>query len=284
MRDKLAILCLECIPREQQVGRLSRKGWKLASGELRERRNVTFDFVEVDSIAGLREALHAKEYHIAIISAHGVYNRKANRTGFQVGSREIVLGEELESLPPLVCLAACQVAPRGTGSMNITDLLFRQGAVAVLGTLVPIDVRRNAHLMVRFFIYIAETLDGSSPSRTIDEVWQFTTTSNAVLDITLGARSAGDLMWRKWNGRFGIEEFMKSRSVGRLRRGHVYADTEAIMQEMADERGKGAAFKAWLTNQGYIPESIFYVFLGWPERFVVCDKQFEEARSKYEKA
>jgi len=284
LRDKLAIVCLECIPREELVGRLSRRGWKQASETFRETKNVAFDFVEVDSIAMLREALRAKEYDIAVISAHGVYDRKENRTGFQVGSRDIMVEEELGSLPPLICLAACQVAPRGSGSVNITDLLFRQGAAAVLGTLVPIDVRRNAHLMVRFFVYIAETLAGSNSFRSIDEIWQFTTTSNAVLDVVLGSRSAADWMWKTKNGRTGIEEFMLSRSVGRLRSGHVYADTEAIMQSMAAEHGKEAAFNAWLTNQGYVPESIFYVFLGWPERFVVCDRQFEDARTKYEEA
>jgi hypothetical protein len=284
LRDRLAILCLECIPREDPVGRLSRDGWKQAFEELRGRRDVVFDFVEVDSIAGLREALNAREYHIVVISAHGYYDRGTNRTGFRVGLRDIVFEHELGSLPPLVCLAACQVAPRGSGSLNVTDLLFRQGAVAVLGTLVPIDVRRNAHLMVRFFVYVAETLDGRNSFRSIDEVWQFTATSNAVLDVALGARRATDWMWEKWNGTYGIKDFMLTQSVGRVRKGHVYSDTEMIMQAMATERGKGVAFKAWLTNQGYVPESIFYMFLGWPERLILCDRQFEEARDFYGEA
>lgn len=137
--------------------------------------------------------------------------------------------------------------------------------------------------MVRFFIYIAEALNGDFSLRSIDEVWRHTATSNAVLDVTLGAPKVEGWMWKEWKGRYGIKEFMESRSVGgRLRNSHVYADTEEIMQEMADERGKGPAFKAWLTNQGYVPESIFYVFLGYPERFVLCDKEFEKARSWYE--
>src|SRR5439155_18390699 len=165
LRDKLRIVCAECIPKSQFVGRLSRDGWKLAARAFADHKNVEFDFVEVDSVATLRATLHAKEYDIAVISAHGFYDRRMNRTGIAVGSREVVVEEELESVPPLVCLAACQVAPRGTGSVNIADLLFRQGALAVLGTLVPVNVRRNAHLMVRFFIYVAETLGGANPFR-----------------------------------------------------------------------------------------------------------------------
>jgi hypothetical protein len=43
------------------------------------------------------------------------------------------------------------VSPRGLGTVNVTDLLFRYGAYAILATLVPIDVRRNATLMVELF-------------------------------------------------------------------------------------------------------------------------------------
>jgi len=284
LRDKLSIVCLECIPVGDKIGIISRIGWRQALEDFPKQENVTFDLIEVDSIAELRDALHVKEYDICVISAHGVFDRRANRTGIRVGPRDIVFDEELGRLPPLVCLAACQVAPRGSGSVNITDLLFRQGAIAVLGTLIPVNVRRNAHLLVRFFIYIAEALNGGNSLRSIDEVWQHTATSNAVLDVTLGARKAADWMWKEWKGQYGIKEFMESRSIGgKLRKSHAYADTEAIMQSMADERGKGPAFNAWLTNQGYVPESIFYVFLGWPEQFVVCDKEFEKARSWYEK-
>jgi hypothetical protein len=282
LRDKLSIACLECIPVEQQVGRLSRAGWEGALADFPKQDNVTFDVIEVDSIAALRASLRRKTYDIAVISAHGVFDRRANRTGIQVGPRDILFDEEVGPLPSLVCLSACQVAPRGSGSVNITDLLFRQGAMAVLGTLVPVDVRRNAHLMVRFFIYIAEALNGGNSLRSIDQVWHHTASSNAVLDVTLGARRSADWMWKEWNGRYGIKEFMESRSIGRkLRSSHIYADTEEVMQSMAEERGKGPAFKAWLTNQGYIPESIFYVFLGWPERLVLRDKEFEEARRWY---
>jgi len=290
LRDKLSIVCLECIPAEDQdgrpdqVGRLSRRGWQLALEDFPKQENVTFDLIDVGSIAEFRDALQGKDYDIAVISAHGVFDRRSNQTGIQVGPRDKVFdAEELGRLPPVVCLAACQVAPRGSGSMNITDLLFRQGAKAVLGTLVPVNVHRNAHLMTRFFMYIAEALNGDFSLRSIDEVWRHTATSNAVLDVILGARKAADWMWKEWKGRYGIKEFMDSRSAGgRLRNSHIYKDTEEIMQEMADERGKGPAFRAWLANQGYLPESIFYVFLGYPERFVICDKEFEKARNWYE--
>ena len=59
-----------------------------------------------------------------------------------------------DMMPPVVILSACYVAPRGSGAVSITDLLLREGAVAVLGTQVPVDVYHNAVLMTRFFYYI----------------------------------------------------------------------------------------------------------------------------------
>jgi hypothetical protein len=281
LRDSISVICLECIPPDDVVGQLSRVGWKEALREFPSSAHRTFDYVEVDSIENLRRALRARKYDIAVISAHGVYDRRSNRTGFRVGQRDIVLEDELGTVPPLVCLAACQVAPRGSGSVNISDLLFRQGAMGVLGTLVPVDVRRNSHLMFRFFVYIAETLAGRTPLRSIDQVWHFAASSNAVLDVAYGSRRATNLMFETRNGITGIKEFMMRRSVGRLRQGNIYADTEAVLTEMAADRGQGEAFKAWLNNQGYIPESIFYVFLGWPERFVLRDPHLEDARQWY---
>ncbi len=55
-------------------------------------------------------------------------------------------------------------------------------------------------------------------------------------------------------------EFMLTRSAGRLRAGHIYAETERVLIEMADERGNETLFElteidrssmtaAWLAPQ-----------------------------------
>jgi hypothetical protein len=44
--------------------------------------------------------------------------------------------------------------------------MYRQGTLVVLGTLVPIDVRRNAVLMARFFANITEAQQGKMPENT----------------------------------------------------------------------------------------------------------------------
>ena len=35
---------------------------------------------------------------------------------------------------------------------------------------------------------------------------------------------------------------------------------------MADERGLGEKVRNWFRNPGYMPESLFYVFAGMPDR------------------
>ncbi len=145
----------------------------------------------------------------------------------------------------------------------------------------PVDVRRNTVLMARFFGRLSEAIQGSSELRTFEEVWHFTSASNAVNDVLSGNEAM--LRWAtdRKDGRSVIEEFMLERSVGRLRGSHIYYDTEAVLSEIAQDRGIGDRFRSWMVSQGYLPESVFYVVMGWPERIVFYDPVFEEVEAKF---
>jgi hypothetical protein len=141
--------------------------------------------------------------------------------------------------------------------------------------MIPVDVRKNALLMVRFFVYISETIEGRTQMRSLDEAWHFTAMSNAVNDIISSNRSL-----QKWahDGRREetvLTEFMLEKSVGRLTTSNVYEDTRIVLEEIAKERGVLPKFRAWL-ERGYLPESAFYAFLGWPERMVLNDAALDE--------
>ena len=71
---------------------------------------------------------------------------------------------------------------------------------------------------------------------------------------------------------------MLHRSSGRIRKSHVYADTERVLEEIASECGIREKFRAWLSSPGYIPESLFYTFIGWPERIVVQDPVIQKEK------
>ena len=65
-----------------------------------------------------------------------------------------------------------------------------------------------------------------------------------------------------------LHEFMMLRSEGRLRRTHIFEDTEEVLLEIARDRKVEKKVRAWLTR-GYVKESLFYAALGWPERITL---------------
>src|ERR1035437_8126123 len=274
LKENPRVIIVETIPQSSRVGRLSRVGWEAALDMLQSDSRIRADFVEVDSVEDFRRALAAHEYDIVVISAHGHLDNASGRAGIVLGRGDIQ-GPELGTGPKIVCLSACDVSSRGDGVVNISDLLFRQGALAVLAPMIPVDVRHNATLMVRFFIYISETIEGRTHMRSLDEAWHFTSMSNAVNDIVATNPAIG--RWRHSGPREKsvINEFMLDKSVGRLRSNHVYEDTQEVLQEIARDRGMLPKFRAWLAG-GYLPESAFYAFLGWPERMILHDEIFDE--------
>jgi len=257
LSGKLKVLVAECIPERDLVGRISREGWKMGKEVLSGVPNVECDIKEIGALNDLTEALTSKTYDVLVISAHGGLDNERNQTGFVCGDR-LVVGEDLGSLPTIVCLSACQVSPRGKGSTNVSDLMFRQGAAVVIGTLVPVDVRRKS----------------------LEEIWHFTCTSNAVNDIV----SSNEALWRSIERRGSysvIEDFMLKRSPGTLRKNHVYQDSENVLAEIAQDHGILVKFRSWINSQGYVPESAFYVIMGWPERIVFYDPEIEKVERMY---
>ena len=266
--ERVRVLVAECIPAEDPVGALSRIGWQMASQLEADQPRMTVSITETLSVEALRAAIAEQRPDVLVISAHGGFGPGRASAGLQIGS-DIVLGG-LEPLPAVVLLSACSVAPRGASTVSVTDLLLREGAVAVLGTQVPVRVDRNAMLMMRFLVYIAEVLAGREQHPTLLNVWQRVQASNAVNDVLSGNRHL-----RGWgtslaaSGEPTLVEFMTVRATGQLRAGHIYADTERVLGEIADDQGDGARVRNWLRNPGYVPESLFYVFAGRPDRVFV---------------
>lgn len=261
------VLIAECIPSSDPVGQLSRLGWSAAMETMQPAGDaLKVDTVEIDTVDALRRAVieHAPDF--LVISAHGSFN--GNVAGLVIGDRVCVgLGLGPAHAPPVVLLSACHVAPRGAGAITVTDLLLREGALAVLGTQVPVDVRRNAVLMARFFANVAAELKGPGRHATLLDLWHYVQGTNAVNDIFTGSQSLRD--WSDSISASGVsvlEDFMMNRSVGRLRGPHVYQNTEHVLGEIADDMGMGPKVRNWFRRPGYTPESLFYLFAGRPDR------------------
>lgn len=277
LKKGFKLLIAECVPEDDPAGRLSRVGWESGQKTLQDIPNIDYKLAEFSRPEALKAEIASGAYDATVISAHGGLDPESGRTGFTCG-RTFVVEEELGYLPPIVCLSACQVSPRGTGSVNIGDLFLRRGAEVVIGPVVPINAAHNAMLMARFFANIAATLEGGTEMRTLEDVWLHTTATNAMNDI-LGSNES----LRAWaltrecrSGRSVLDEFMMSPSANRLRRGHIYSDTEAVLLEMARDRGIEDSFRAWTGSRTYLPESAMYVVMGWPDLFVLNDADFDK--------
>lgn len=257
------VLIAECVADSDPVGQLSRAGWDAVEAMYSgQGTGATIQRIDVQTVGELRAAISEVQPAILVLSAHGFSNGMV--AGIVIG-QEKVLAQDLGPLPPVVIMSACHVSPRGRGEVSIVDLLERQGAVAVLGTQVPVDVRRNALLMMRFFLYLNEVIAGRGNQRSVLEVWQHVQCLNAVNDIA--ASSPKFLSWIMSPHTTGVsvlKEFMNVRSKGGLRGGSVYEDTERLLLELADEQGMASQVRAWLTTSGYVPESLFYNFMGRP--------------------
>jgi hypothetical protein len=271
------ILVAECIPISDPVGVMSRQGWDVSESYFaRQGPPVELRRVETLSVEALRAAVGEHAPDILVISAHGSLLHDSNVATIIIG-KDRCLGPELGSLPPVVILSSCYTAPRGAAVVSIADLLLRQGALAVLGTQVPVDVAHNAMLMVRFFVYIGEVLLGRESHNNLLEAWHRTQASNAVNDVLQG--SPGLQRWgmsSAASGRSVLVEFMSHRSTGRLRHGNVYADTEEVLGEIADAMGSGEQVRNWFRRPGYVPESLFYLFIGRPD-IIYFNDPFKDA-------
>ncbi|MGW6506606.1 CHAT domain-containing protein [Streptomyces niveus] len=212
----------------------------------------------------LRRAVAEHRPDFLIISAHGSFS--GNVAGLAIGN-EICVELDLDHPPPVVMLSACHVAPRGAGAVSVTDLLFREGVLAVLGTQVPVRVDRNAMLMGRFLANVAEELQSPGRHATVLDLWHHVQAGNAVNDVLSGSASLQEWAMRgSADGTPVLTEFMLNASAGKLRRGHIYADTERVLEEIAHDMGMGHKVKNWFRRPGYVPESLFYLFVGHPER------------------
>lgn len=260
----MSILVAECTPANSAVGFLSRRTWEFQSAQIEKIPNVEIAIREIGAISDLQSALAERDYDVLILSAHGVYNKQSNYAAVQCG-KDVLLGERLENLPPFVILSACHVSPRALGAVTISDMLLRQGAVAVLATLIPVDVRKNATLVVRLLTNIFEAKAGRGPFNSLSEIWNHVQTSNAVNDIVSSNNNLKEWAFKRQNGISPMEKFMLINSRGKLTKAHIYKDTVKVLRELAVESKIAEQFDVWLAGDNYLPESMFYLLMGYSD-------------------
>lgn len=261
---KFRVFIAECLAVDDPIRQHSDIGWEVVSQTLND-AGLGVIRVDIRSVAHLQDELRAHQPGVMILSAHGFYTPKANRAGLVIGGKQVT-HLDLEHSPPFVVLSACHTTPRGHGVVNPGDLFLRDGTMAVLSTLVPVNVVSNANLMVRLIVYMLEAQNTDSKLNSLADIWHFTQTSNAVHDILDGAPAIRRWGYAQGNGVSPMEAFKNDRSRGRLTKANIYRDSATVLQDLADEDGTGPAFRQWIQTQGFQPESLFYTMLGWPDR------------------
>ena len=262
----MRVLVVECIPDTDPVGKTSRAGWSFAATELTDAsRAVTVVLVDVSNKQQLAAAVASHHPDVLVISAHGFYEPDDNVAGLMIGT-EPSIGDDLGPMPPMVILSACHSGPRGAGPVSVSDLLLRAGASAVLSTLVPVRVHHNSTFMVRFLHYMSEAIGGVEDHASVLDLWHRVQTNTVIVDVLYGNPKLMAWGHSDAKGEPPVVDFMARRSNGRIRHEHLYADTEAVLLEIAADRGEEAAVREWLRSPGYVPESMMYTFVGDPSR------------------
>lgn len=175
-------MIVECLDQKDHIRSASDIGWGRVIEASRENSLIEVLYKEVGSINDIELLLaESTDIDILVISAHGVYHGE-NFAGLSVGDEFWIPDSDL-NVPPVVILSACHVAPKGRGAYTVSDAFLKAGALAVLGTLIPVDVRHNSHLTQRFFWYISEVLKGNFSSKNIAEVLPCVISINAVNEV-----------------------------------------------------------------------------------------------------
>ncbi|WP_176883644.1 CHAT domain-containing protein [Nocardioides sp. YR527] len=260
----MRVLVVECIPTDDVVGRISRSIWSEAASNLNdETRSVSVDLVSVNNKAEFIEAVAKHRPDVLVISAHGIYQADSNLAGLMIGT-ERSIGTDLGPMPPMVILSACHTGPRGGGPVAVADLLLRQGARAVLSTLVPVGVFHNSVFMRRLLLYMSESIAGTERHVSMLDLWHRVQTNTVIMDILYGNPRLMDWGHSSEGGVPPIFEFMSRRAAGRISPEHLYDDAEAVLLEIAAERHEEEKVQGWLRSPGYLPESMMYTFIGDP--------------------
>lgn len=279
---ELKIVIAECVDKNDKIRNFC-DGLTHALMDMTENEaDVSLKVEEISSVKQFKEMLkNHNDADILMVSSHGTYSIDNNMAGLAIGNEIWMADDNDIHVPPVVLLSACHVMPRGRGVVSVGDLFIRAGAKAVLGTFVPVDVRRNAILIVRLFTDILEVRKGWSHMRTLDEMWCHVVGSNPIHEIIASMSSNFSKLeiWAnttKEDGTFPQAEFKNKYSVGRLRIIHAYEDTETILREIAYRDGIGEYYDSYIKTNGYFPESIFYQIIGMPENIFIRNSVMEQ--------
>jgi hypothetical protein len=113
-------------------------------------------FVDVESEAKLIEALNSFEGSVVIFDCHGGHSGDSGHGWLSIGSDRVdVWGLAYRArIPPIVILSACSTFALAGSHASVGNGLLRSGAIAVVGTLLPVNAAKSSLFVARLLYRI----------------------------------------------------------------------------------------------------------------------------------
>jgi hypothetical protein len=262
------VIVIECVKPDDRIYKLSKEAWEHVCDTSKILNHLQIELEEATSVFSFKKILKKhNNADILVISAHGEYDINKNLTGFHIRDELWMANDSDYWVPPVVIFSACHVSPKGRGSINVSELLFRNGAISIIGTLIPINVISNIYLMNRFFVYINESFDNPKLN-TLDKIWHHVIATHAVIEISNTTQKLKKWISTKKEDISPLEQFMLIDSVGKIRGNHAYNDTIKILTQIAKRDNLDTYLEQVIDSQGVFPESVFYTLYGHADKVI----------------
>lgn len=80
-----------------------------------------------------------------------------------------------------------------------------------------------------------------------------------------------------------VEMYLDWERDGQITPEHIYRDAQTLLSAYTSAHDTGAAFGETMRSQSFVPESMFYILAGRPERIVLHDERSEKLRQQFNK-
>ncbi|HAS6603264.1 CHAT domain-containing protein [Vibrio parahaemolyticus] len=110
---------------------------------------IELKVVDVNDKTQFLDALNKVETKILIFDCHGNHGGSDSNGWLQIGNDQIDTWELTTVVPPIIILSACLTSAIGGSHASVANGLIENGALTVLGTLLPVDSVKSAAFVGR---------------------------------------------------------------------------------------------------------------------------------------
>ncbi|MGR5187740.1 CHAT domain-containing protein [Photobacterium damselae] len=110
---------------------------------------VELSIMDVDNKEQMLEALNKVDTPILIFDCHGNHGGDESHGWLQIGDDKVDTWELQTIVPPIIILSACLTSAISGSHASVANGLLENGALTVLGTLLPVDATKSAAFVGR---------------------------------------------------------------------------------------------------------------------------------------